>query len=101
MPMAGKAHDQPVGYRLAGAGMILPTLITLALSTISAEQEGKGTGAWQAASFLGQFLSPLIILGLRRLTGSLSAAIPIYAILCCIFGIIALVSTIRLGRQAA
>jgi MFS family permease len=84
-----------------GAGMILPTLITWALSTISPEQRGKGTGAWQAASFLGQFLSPLIILVLKGLTGSLSVAILVYAILCCIFGFIALVSTIRLRRQAA
>lgn len=84
-----------------GAGMILPTLITWALSTISPEQRGRGTGAWQAASFLGQFLSPLIILGLKGLTGSLSVAILVYAILCCIFGFIALISAIRSKEQIA
>jgi MFS family permease len=84
-----------------GGGMILPTLITWALSTISPEQRGRGTGAWQAASFLGQFLSPLIILGLKKLTGSLSAAILVYAILCCVLGLIALVNAIRLRKQAA
>jgi MFS family permease len=84
-----------------GAGMILPTLITWALTTISPEQRGRGTGAWQAASFLGQFLSPLIILALKRLAGSLSAAIMVYAIICCVFGFIALASAIRLRKQAS
>jgi MFS family permease len=83
-----------------GAGMILPTLITWALATISPEQRGRGTGAWQAASFLGQFLSPLFILVLKRMTGSLSGAIMVYAILCCVFGLIALFSAIRLRKQA-
>ena len=84
-----------------GAGMILPTLITWALTTISPEQRGKGTGAWQAASFLGQFLSPLIILGLKGLTGSLSVAVLVYAILCCLFGLIAFGGAVRLKKQAA
>mgnify|MGYP001486949499 CR=1 FL=1 len=81
-----------------GAGMILPTLITWALSAISPEKRGSGTGAWQAASFLGQFLSPLAVLGLKGLTGSLSAAVLVYAILCCIFGCIALISVLRLRK---
>jgi MFS family permease len=84
-----------------GGGMILPTLITWALATISPEQRGRGTGAWQAASFLGQFLSPLLILGLKKLTGNLSTAILVYAILCCVFGLTALFSTTRLRKQAA
>jgi MFS family permease len=84
-----------------GAGMILPTLVTWALSTLPAQQRGKGTGAWQAASFLGQFLSPLIILVLKRMTGSLSAAIFVYAVLCCVSSFAAFVSSIRLRKQAA
>jgi MFS family permease len=82
-----------------GAGMILPTLITWALTTISPEQRGTGTGAWQAANFLGQFLSPLIVLALKRTTGSLSSAILVYAIVCCVFGFIALAGAIRLKKQ--
>jgi hypothetical protein len=37
-----------------GAGMILPTLITWAISTLPAAQRGTGTGLWMAASFLGR-----------------------------------------------
>ncbi|HXL97098.1 MAG TPA: MFS transporter [Steroidobacteraceae bacterium] len=67
-----------------GAGMILPTLVTWAITTLPAAQRGTGTGLWMAASFLGQFLSPLIVLGLRHLTGSLSGAILVYAAACAV-----------------
>jgi MFS family permease len=78
-----------------GAGMILPTMITWALSTLAPQKRGKGTGAWQAASFLGQFLSPLAVLALKRLTGSLSSAIVVYAVACGLVGAIILVSSLK------
>jgi len=79
-------HSVVVGAVIAnyGAGMILPTLITWAISTLPAAQRGTGTGLWMAASFLGQFLSPLVVLGLRQLTGSLSGAVLVYAIACAV-----------------
>jgi MFS family permease len=86
-----------------GGGMILPTMITWALSTLAPERRGKGTGAWQAASFLGQFLSPLAILALRGLTGSLSAAIVVYAAACGLLGAVVLFCSLKAGagsRQA-
>jgi MFS family permease len=82
-----------------GAGMILPTLITWALSTLAPHKRGKGTGAWQAASFLGQFLSPLAVLALNRLTGSLSMAIVVYAVACSLSGMIVLVSSLKEAGQ--
>lgn len=72
-----------------GAGMILPTLVTWAITTLPAAQRGTGTGLWMAASFLGQFLSPLAVLGLRHLTGSLSSAILVYAVACALSALIA------------
>ena len=75
--------------------MILPTLITWAISTLPARLRGSGTGLWMAASFLGQFLSPLAVLGLRDLTGSLSKAILVYAIACGFSGIAALAARMR------
>jgi MFS family permease len=78
-----------VGAMIAnfGAGMILPTLITWAISTLPARYCGTGTGVWMAASFLGQFLSPLVILWLRSMSGSLSNAILIYAVTCALCGV--------------
>jgi MFS family permease len=84
-----------------GAGMILPTLITWAISTLPARLRGSGTGLWMAASFLGQFLSPLAVLGLRDLTGSLSRAILVYAIACGFSAIAVLVARMRSPLTAA
>jgi MFS family permease len=65
-----------------GSGIVLPALITWALSTLGLEVRGRGTGAWQASFFFGQFISPLIILGLARNMGGLSHAVLAYAIAC-------------------
>ncbi len=77
-----------------GSGMVLPTLITWALSTLPPPVRGRGTGAWQTSMFLGQFISPLIILGLTHLLGTLSHAVLAYAIACsaaCVFALLFLV----------
>lgn len=85
-------HSVVVGAAIAnlGAGMILPTLITWAISTLPAQQRGSGTGLWMGASFMGQYLSPLGVLGLSRLTGSLSDAIFTYAVACALSALSAL-----------
>jgi MFS family permease len=63
-----------------GSGLVLPTLITWALSQLCFEVRGRGTGIWTSAMFLGQFLSPLIILWLKSVSGSLGGAVLVYAI---------------------
>jgi MFS family permease len=78
-----------------GAGMVLPTLITWALSELTIEVRARGTGIWQTAMFLGQFLSPLIVLALKNLSGSLSNAVLIYAVACSIAAVASAVSCIR------
>jgi MFS family permease len=82
-----------VGAAIAnfGAGMILPTLITWTLSDLPDAQRGQGTGVWMSAAFLGQFASPLSILGLKTIVGDLSGAILVYAIACGIATLLALV----------
>src|SRR3954468_302765 len=47
-----------------GNGLLLPSLLTWALGSLSFEQRGRGTGWWTAAVFLGQFVCPLVVLGL-------------------------------------
>ena len=78
-----------------GSGMVLPTLITWALSKLPPEVRGRGTGAWQGSFFFGQFASPLIILGLIRISGSLSSAVLIYAVACALAGAVAVVLLFR------
>ena len=44
-----------------GAGMLLPTLLVWAMSILKFEFRGRGTGLWQSAFALGQWLSPLVV----------------------------------------
>ena len=59
----------------AGTGLLLPTLLVWALSGLTFEQRGRGTGLWTAALFLGEFVCPLLVLGLAAALGGLGAAI--------------------------
>lgn len=44
-----------------GAGMLLPTLLVWSMSILPFEFRGRGTGFWQSAFALGQWLSPLTV----------------------------------------
>jgi MFS family permease len=70
-----------IGVAIAnfGAGLILPALGIWALASVPAAHRGAASGVWIAAIFVGQFLSPVSILGLKWLTGSLSHAIFVYS----------------------
>ena len=58
-----------------GNGLLLPALLTWALSPLSFEQRGRGTGVWTSAVFLGQFVCPLVVLALTGVLGGLGAAL--------------------------
>lgn len=47
-----------------GIGLMLPTLITWVMAHASFAQRGRATGGFTAALFAGEFISPLIVLGL-------------------------------------
>ncbi|WP_037886366.1 MFS transporter [Streptomyces sp. NRRL S-646] len=59
----------------AGTGLLLPTLLTWAISSLGYEERGRGTGLWTAAFGIGQFFCPLAVLALSARLGGLSAAI--------------------------
>lgn len=48
-----------------GIGLMLPTLITWVMAQVSFAQRGRATGGFTAALFAGEFISPLIVLGLN------------------------------------
>jgi MFS family permease len=58
-----------------GNGLLLPSLLTWALGSLSFEQRGRGTGWWTAAVFLGQFVCPLVVLGLSDVINGLGSAL--------------------------
>lgn len=47
-----------------GCGITLPAILTAIMARLSFEQRGAGTGGWQTAFFLGNFISPVLVLGL-------------------------------------
>jgi MFS family permease len=58
-----------------GNGLLLPSLLTWALSSLGFEQRGRGTGVWTSALFIGQFVCPLVVLALTGAIGTLGSAL--------------------------
>ncbi|MEV1065152.1 MFS transporter [Streptomyces sp. NPDC050263] len=58
-----------------GTGMLLPALLTSAMSRLAFEDRGRGTGLWTAAFFGGEFVCPLVLLALESAVGSLAGAV--------------------------
>jgi MFS family permease len=59
----------------SGTGLMLPTLLTWALSSLTYAQRGRATGLWTATLFLGEFTCPLLILAVSTPTGGLGPAL--------------------------
>ncbi|MFI1374013.1 MFS transporter [Streptomyces longwoodensis] len=77
MFLAGNAPLLVVGavVNCVGTGMLLPALLTSALSRLSFADRGRGTGLWTAAFFGGEFLCPLVLLAAEAGVGSLAGAV--------------------------
>lgn len=60
-----------------GTGVLLPSLLTVAMSRLEYADRGRGTGLWTAAFFFGEFVCPLILIGLESVVGSLATAVGI------------------------
>lgn len=58
-----------------GTGMIVPTMLNWAISRLDARHLGAGTGLWQSALFLGQFLTPILISTLTAASLTLDQAL--------------------------
>ncbi|MFF4060760.1 MFS transporter [Streptomyces sp. NPDC001668] len=77
MFLAGSAPLLVVGavVNCLGTGMLLPALLTSAMSRLAFEDRGRGTGLWTSAFFGGAFVCPLVLLGLESAVGSLAGAV--------------------------
>lgn len=63
-----------------GTGVLLPTLLTRAMALLGHEDRGRGTGLWNAAFFLGEFICPLVLLGVSAAVGGLAGAVGVLAV---------------------
>ncbi|MER5185027.1 MFS transporter [Streptomyces sp. NPDC002896] len=77
MFFAGNAPLLVVGavVNCLGTGMLLPALLTSAMSRLAFEDRGRGTGLWMAAFFGGEFVCPLVLLAVESAIGSLAGAV--------------------------
>ncbi|MFJ6386508.1 MFS transporter [Streptomyces sp. NPDC091972] len=77
MSVAGNAPLLVVGavINCVGTGMLLPALLTSAMSRLAFEDRGRGTGLWTAAFFGGEFVCPLVLLAGESAVGSLAGAV--------------------------
>ncbi|MFI0515676.1 MFS transporter [Streptomyces sp. WSLK1-5] len=77
MFLAGGAPLLVIGavINCVGTGMLLPALLTSAMSRLAFEDRGRGTGLWTAAFFGGEFVCPLILLAGESAVGSLAGAV--------------------------
>jgi MFS family permease len=57
-----------------GAGLLLPTLLVWSMSILDFEVRSRGTGMWQAAFSLGQWLSPICVTFIALRVGGLLPA---------------------------
>jgi MFS family permease len=58
-----------------GTGILLPSLLTIAMSRLDYANRGRGTGLWTAAFFAGEFVCPVVLIALESATGSLAHAV--------------------------
>ncbi|MEU1274284.1 MFS transporter [Streptomyces sp. NPDC005799] len=61
----------------AGTGMLLPALLTSAMSRLAFEDRGRGTGLFMTAFFGGEFVCPLVLLAVESAVGSLAGAVAV------------------------
>ncbi|WP_260860031.1 MFS transporter [Streptomyces cupreus] len=62
-----------------GGGIMLPSLLTLAMSRLDYADRGRGTGLWTGSFFIGQFICPLVVLALTAAVGTLADAMGVLA----------------------
>ena len=86
-----------------GYGIVLPTLLTGIMAKLGFGHRGSGIGWWQTAFFLGQSLSPVVMLVLSQRFGKLETALLIAAGASAFFVVISLVNIAvnNLTRKAA
>jgi MFS family permease len=65
-----------------GSGFVIPALLNWTLSRLSLHHRARGVGAWYGTFFLGQFVSPLVILGVAGAVGGLPTALAAISVVC-------------------
>lgn len=78
-----------------GIGLMLPTLLTWIMSQIDFAQRGRATGGFMAATFGGEFVSPLMVLSL---TGGDTLGLPAALVLVAVVQLVLAIVCLALPR---
>ncbi|MFJ8659690.1 MFS transporter [Streptomyces sp. NPDC093795] len=78
-----------------GTGLLLPSLVTRAMSLLGFADRGRGMGLWTAAFFLGEFLCPLVLLAGKGPAGSLASAVALLGVTTAVLAAALLLTTRR------
>ncbi|MFI0350366.1 MFS transporter [Actinomadura sp. 9N407] len=78
-----------------GAGILLPSLLTMAMSRLDYADRGRGTGLWLAAFFAGEFVCPLLLLAGEAALGSLARAVGVLGLVTAVVAAVLLLSRRR------
>jgi MFS family permease len=65
-----------------GSGFVIPALLNWTLLRLSLPHRARGVGAWYGTFFLGQFVSPLVILAVAGAVGGLPTALADISVVC-------------------
>jgi MFS family permease len=85
----------------AGTGLLLPSLLTRAMSRLDFADRGRGTGLWLAAFFAGEFACPLLLLALESALGNLAAAVGLLSAAAAAVAALLALTTARRGGELA
>lgn len=64
-----------------GGGILLPSMLCWNMSELPSEHRALGSGAWTAAFFLGQFLTPIVVVAIAGQVGGLPRALELMGML--------------------
>ncbi|MEG3078563.1 MFS transporter [Halomonas sp. 5021] len=64
-----------------GAGLLVPNALTPVMNALNKRQNGRGMGGFTSCLYLGQFVSPLCVAFLMSMTGRLTHAIAMLALI--------------------
>jgi MFS family permease len=83
-----------------GNGVLLPTLVTWAIARLDYALRGRGAGLFTGALFLGEFVTPLVILALTAAAGTLAIAIGVIGIASLVICVVLALVTRRYPQPA-
>lgn len=82
-----------------GSGIMLPNMLAWTMRRLPPEMRGRGTGMWTGSFFLGQFLAPLITVGIIGATSGLAQALLVYAVVIMMGAILSVIVFKRQRRE--